>query len=128
MILEAKHLIAYLPYGVKVKSGKNTIRELAYEMKHRDNPYKFNSIPNILNGVGHNLILKPLKDIVNDSEIMDEFSEYHWNHFEISFLSELQPLNKFDHVSYAQAELILKKHYDLFGLIPNGLAIADDEK
>ena len=55
-------------------------------------------------------------------EIRDNMSEYELESMSISFV-ELPCLNKFDHVSYSTALLLIKNHFDVFGLIEKGYAI-----
>ena len=74
-------------------------------------------------------ILRPMKDIYNIEEIMDEFSEYSLEQFEITFFSGLSPaiVNKLDNISYGILRLLFKYHFDVFGLIENGLALDKNE-
>lgn len=73
------------------------------------------------------LILRPLSDLylnlTEHDEIRDEFSEYEWITFETCFMSGITPDTRFDYVTYSQAQLLFKHHFDLFGLIDKGLAV-----
>jgi hypothetical protein len=71
------------------------------------------------------MILRPLDEIKNFEEIMDEFSVNSLNAFENHFLDNTlgRSLNCFDNVNYTIIELCFKYHLDIFGLIKNGLAI-----
>ena len=120
MKLELKHLAPYLPYGLKgIETYKGSIKylisiDLTLGLKvgdlKEDYLVHFNSFKPIL---------RPLSDLKKDAEIKIlvektfETSEDGWNEFYN---------NPLDYPYYA-VEVLLKHHFDVFGLIPKGLAI-----
>lgn len=132
MKLQVNEIAPYLPYSVKVlmpKSNKKGCKKkvigtvsAVYDDATIVCHDTVNATPNRFK-----LILRQLSDLYlnlqEHDEIRDEFSEYHWDIFETSFLLGLKPINRFDHVTYSQAQLLFKHHFDLFGLIDKGLAI-----
>ena len=91
MKLKIEDLAPYLPYGLKIKTN-NQIREmLASELHHS----YYTSINNVIEGVGHKPILRPL------------------------------PFKDFTSRDYSYNEWIFffEQHHDVFGLIEQGLAI-----
>lgn len=109
MKLELKHLVGYLPYGLKVqyKSTYNDclkIRDLeiynvSYSLLMQDKP-----------------ILRPLSDLTKE-EI---------NMFSIDFKVMIKSKKKIDIKNYTtlnEAEWLFENHFDIHGLIPAGLAI-----
>jgi hypothetical protein len=71
-------------------------------------------------------ILRPLSDIKNFEDIMDEFSIRSFEAFEDHFFDRAlgRSLNCYDVVNYTIIELCFKHHLDIFDLIPKGLAIS----
>ncbi len=129
--LELKHLVPYLPYGLKIRVRLNRFScgaggklytdkdvELTYKNITKFQPMKhYNSVKPIL---------RPLSEIKQFEDIMDEFSEFSWNAFEEHFLCNIlgRSLNCFDNVNYTIMELCFKHHLDIFGLIDKGLAVS----
>tara|TARA_R110000823_G_C15725246_1_gene479131 strand:+ start:319 stop:678 length:360 start_codon:yes stop_codon:yes gene_type:complete len=114
MKLELKHLAPYLTYGLKfidIPEGYNQQRELNID--------SFNWL--LTDGKP---ILRPLKEMYQVEEIMYEFSEYDLELFETSFfILGIGCTNRFSHLNVDQYNMILKNHFDIFGLIEQGLAI-----
>jgi|TARA_B110000908_G_scaffold8145_1_gene10128 hypothetical protein len=130
MKLELEHLAPYLPYGLKLfythtkKIGQisniYTIGEgydnddIKISVDCTDGEHIWMYKP----------ILRPLKEMYQVEEIMDEFSEYHLELFETSFfILGIGCTNRFSHLNVDQYNMILKNHFDIFGLIEQGLAI-----
>jgi hypothetical protein len=119
--LELKHIAPYLPYGlngflIEQKTDCFIIgasEDYVYTDAFFDEVYYTDIKP----------ILRPLSDIKNFEDIMDEFSEYSWEVFENHFFVLGRTLNCFDSITYTIAELCFKHHIDLFGLIDKGFAL-----
>lgn len=119
--LELKYLAPYLPYGLTGLLNETNddcfiigaSEDYIYTDSSFDELYYTDIKP----------ILRPLSDIKNFEDIMDEFSEYSWEMFENAFFVLKRALNCFDSITYTIAELCFKHHLDLFGLIEKGLAI-----
>lgn len=124
--LELKHIAPYLPYGIKIIH--NLIRKDLTAVT-LDSDFIFTTT--YLGSRSKQMILisdvkpilRPLKEIKDIEEIMDEFSEYSWEVFENHFFVLGRTLNCFDSITYTIAELCFKHHIDLFDLINKGLAI-----
>ena len=74
------------------------------------------------------LILKPLKDAMKDEEFLDEFSLRELEHFTIAFFCGERNLDCFDFLCVTQYNLLLEKHYDVFGLFDEKLAISKEDQ
>lgn len=121
MELEIKHLAPYLPYGVQVTCtdlpnlsiyGVNTISE------------------KILNIIGDSTVpinklklkLYPLTNLESDITKRirrDQLSPYFWECYDMDGGIVAAVLS----CPYKDCELLLSEHFDIFGLIPAGLAI-----
>lgn len=96
MKLELKHLCAYLPYGLEMIHEKGTTHILT------------------VGNFGYRLldskpILRPLSDLTRLG------SNERWWRDQIALGIE--------RISYCDFEELLKEHYDVFNLIPEGLAV-----
>jgi len=110
--LELKHLIPYLPYGLKYKD-----RPKGYDKQ------RILNIDTLNWGLREGIpILRPLKEYENFPDIVEQFSTYSENTFKDAFFL-IDADNKFDYVNYTIMELMFKYHLDIFGLIDKGLAI-----
>ena len=119
MKLQLEHLAPYLPYGLKFTDNFGHTRELSGlsidgAMWHQEE-YNYNSrlsetMP----------IFRPLSDLPN-SEISDEFSEADYEYMETC-----QMFTDFScsRIEYGRVLLLFENHFDVFDLIPAGLAIA----
>ena len=107
MKLELKHLAPNLPYVLKIKTG-NQIRTLSIETLTTSE----NKINNVLMGVGHKPILRPLSDLNKR-----EYSEVLEN-WEYIIDKELT-----SEIMWYEWECLFEWHFDVFGLIEKGLAI-----
>lgn len=120
MKLELKHLAPYLPYGLKIKTN-NLIREMRPSQIHH---HKYTPINNVIDGTGHKPILRPLADLTKDEETfkflllmchkIDENLDY-----VCEFSGDLTNTS----LSYRAVLILITNHFDVFGLIPEGLAI-----
>ena len=71
--LELKHLAGYLPYELKIKTGKNVIRTCVLELKLPEDARYEITASMILNGsVRHLPILRPLSDLTKEIEVNGE--------------------------------------------------------
>jgi hypothetical protein len=109
--LELKHLAPYLPYGIFVGDGRTPFKLTEHNFG--------NVFPYITE-----IYLRPLSEISDFEEIMDEFSIRSWEVFEDHFFDTVlgRSLNCFDNVNYTIVELCFKYNLDIFGLIDKGLA------
>lgn len=124
--LKIEHLAPYLPYGLKIKTN-NQIRTLSIEILTTTE----NKINNVLMGLGHKPILRPLSDLTkpykNDATyaefvgirhiINDEVESEHYYYDGASRYVHIQ------HLTFSDFMILVENHFDVFGLIPNGLAI-----
>lgn len=68
MELELKHIAPYLPYGLKIKSGNYTLRNLVIEVDNYSSSHNEVSLKNVVSGIGHKPILRPLSDLTKEIE------------------------------------------------------------
>jgi len=122
MKLELKHLAPYLPYGLKCQLSKHQIKygethslvvnglsiddsgEVNIEFLHNDDLMFSNTINPV------KPILRPLADLTKLGS-----NETWWR--------DKIALGITSHLNYSEIEELLKEHYDVFNLIPAGLAI-----
>lgn len=116
--LELKHLAPYLPYNINVQWLRT--EDSSFQISE----FNFSDACWLYNRAEFKPILRPLSEIKNFEDIMDEFSEYSWEMFENAFFVLGRTLNCFDSITYTIAELCFKHHIDIFGLIDKGLAIS----
>lgn len=115
--LKLKELSPYLPYGLKIYCKYSNMKHFAiWELSVKN-------IDMVVTYDSRKPILYPLSEYTTYPEIMMEFSEYSEQEFINSFLLEISPKNRFDHISYRIAQKMFECHLDLFGLIDKGLAI-----
>jgi len=136
MILETKHLAPYLPYGLKVYDVKNEIHTMISVVDNGFNKHimtNLNAMMCTRTNIEHcKPILRPLSDsekffssifdddidvrtFLNDAYIGDDDSVYeNWEDF-LNHKPEFWLKGAFD--------VFVKYNFDVFGLIPNGLAI-----
>jgi hypothetical protein len=134
MKLELKHLAAYLPYGLKFKTDFDHIR---YQMTGLDiirSVVTLKAINNAKNSkkiaikkLGSNKpILRPLSDLTKEIEVNGERfvpkdilfrGDKSWVHFKRAMIK-----NAIHCEPYYIVEQLLEWHFDVFNLIPNGLA------
>ena len=140
MKLELKHLACYLPYGLKAytlfQDGKNTI-PLTKDVDC------YNVMSFVQNDTNYKIVLHPISDIsqlFNQFVDVMKFGKEYKSHlfFEEKPLTKLTDLfiiksklavelsiNKAQPLTapYLAIEVLLKNHFDVFGLIDAGLAI-----
>ena len=115
--LELKHLAPYLPYELEVKVI-NDRKVLAL-----NNSTLNISLDRVLKSDYCFPILRPLSEYKKYPDIIEQFSDYSLEQFEIAFFSFVNCLNKLDKVNYTIMELMFKHHLDIFDLISKGLAV-----
>jgi len=129
--LELKHLAPYLPYKVKSRDYSNTIYRLELSI---DNYYRF------VGKYADKMVLRPLSYLTKEIEVNGEkfvpiylipeyVKEYHSRYgkdrlFDNSantscIIDYIKPTS----LSYKSFDLLLSWNFDVFFLIPNGLAI-----
>lgn len=135
MKLELKHLAPYLPYGLKIEhstfqTGKRKISELtsiksnSVETEHRIYCQIENCKP----------ILRPISELLEKLDFFelgdDDNYSIEFDHGNIKLIKNLESIadNKsyFDiqFLPYAVVQQLIEWHFDIFGLIPAGLAIS----
>lgn len=136
--LELKHLAAYLPYKLQVKLNNNVV----WKPNGGEKPILKGAsatlttalLDDINEGVYDSLakfnpILRPLSDFLKETEIdgikftpKDEFDKVcNWNYGTWYGMSSYKIMK---YCPYSDLELLLKWHFDVFGLIEKGLAIS----
>jgi hypothetical protein len=126
MKLELKYLAPYLPYGLKITDGKNdTFSTLELKPQMLGVIEDVNQFYRWFVSKDFKPILRPLSDLTKEIEGENEISELHrlssYSHEVFNKLVE----NKLDpyFLEYWIFEILIKNHFDIFGLIPAGLAI-----
>jgi hypothetical protein len=133
--LTIKELSAYLPYGLKVQhttfleSGKNrvvvdTLESLCEDCATFKSSMDYYLIDPEDNECEIKPILRPLSDLTKEIEHngerfvpRDEFTDYEWDKYCCFDL----PLDRF--LPYDTFSKLIEWHFDVFNLIPQGLAI-----
>jgi hypothetical protein len=126
MKLELKHIAPYLPYDIKVEF------ELNYHSDYIPNEtkdYEYKGIC-VLHQVDfewisefktYKPILRPLSDLTKEIQIGEYFMTFK-EHLQRMFPAESMHTN-IATWSYRVVSLLFEWHFDVFQLIPNGLAI-----
>jgi len=132
--LKLEHLAPYLPYKLRIvnvlRSGQ---KESFYEMEVENENDK--GILNVLYGANQIPVLRPLSDIIKQIDIDgDKFVPLHRLLEESNFnLNEMpaDEINSYyaqftdiDFLHYNDALLLIKWHFDVFGLIEKRLALS----
>lgn len=112
MKLEIKHLVSYLPYGLKMSSHGRiyTLTGFIIELATivQDKP-----------------ILRPLSDLKDDSFI-DINNQYpntpNWDYYKEDWIVSGKNLSD-TIIEYCVMQWLIENHFDVFGLIEAGLAI-----
>lgn len=136
--LELKHLAPYLPYGLKMifegKGGRTiTLTGITNQGKYGVTITDGN-FPMWLNGSGFKPILRPLSDLTKDIEhngvsfvpsnvLYDQYSLKFNN--DGSFFLDYYEIGETDSpfTGYAIIDQLMEWHFDIYSLIPAGLAI-----
>ncbi len=122
MKLELKHLAPYLPYGLNLKINTpfgTTDRKFEIDCGHDFNLH--------LSECNIKPILRPLSDLTKEIEVNGEkFVPYEMLNYKptIKHVADY-PFSFIDlqYISYYSFDCLLEWHFDVFGLIENGLAI-----
>lgn len=122
MRLELKHLAPYLPYGLKVLANQRQrtlhgiSQDVAYLYYNGLKPYFFKEFKPIL---------RPLSDLTKEIEVNGErfvpFKWLGWNN--CLDLRDIIEDKDFQNISFEDAQKLFSLHFDIFNLIPQGLAI-----
>lgn len=119
MKLEPKHLVPYLLYDLKLIWKDGYIRNLCYtDIETMEKIGRFDS--------QHEILLRPLSDLTKEIEPIKQASlgSKYLNFRGESAQKTLSYLNgSYDKIPYGLMQLLLEDHYDVFGLIEQGLAI-----
>jgi hypothetical protein len=136
MKLEIRHLTPYFPYGLECMvsdyyngyNGTNETKKAKLNAIWSDNSYSFFDLVESERGFEKIMpILRPLSQIKEyfepifetDKEV-NEFLSYEAT----TPFSVEEILNyKFEYLPYGTCQVLLKHHFDLFGLIGEGLAV-----
>lgn len=123
--LKLEHLAPYLPYGLKINTIENELYLLDLDKNKAQSKYKGHLI-NIYEWDEIKPILRPLSDIKIDQlryiyfQVIATDSDMYGNCEEfIDYFNE----TSIEHLSYCIYSQLLEWHFDVFGLIPKGLAI-----
>lgn len=113
MKLELKHLAGYLPYEVKIYACHN---EYVLELEEDCNSEGISVRETIENY--HKPILRPLSDLTKEIEVNGEkFVPNNW------FGRKGLKLESIQDEKFHIVQKLLQWHFDIYGLIENGLAI-----
>lgn len=128
MKLELKHLAPYLPYGLKVNNNEVNLL-MVIDVRDYYKPKDLISLDSVVGSTYLKPILRPLSDLWSNNAIeedRDQLSE--WDIERIQDALAFIPMGLIhksivDKLNYDSVEYLLSKHYDVFNLIPEGLAI-----
>ncbi len=126
MKIELKHLATYLPYSLKVQHESGLTMLMTCERKKGD----FLSIESVIQRYGKP-ILRPLSDLEKEvTHNGEKFVPIDWfeeNYFTLDLHEQCQRLvsdNRWvNGCDYMLIDQLIEWHFDVFGLIENGLAI-----
>ena len=128
MKLELKHLAGYLPYELKIECKDNSeLGESSY-ISEMTGLHESGVDDNYGNNwtFGIKPILRPLSDLTKEIEVNGEKFVPHTKlggrpnlkDYDIVYLSK-----NIDNMSFGLIQKLLEWHFDIYGLIENGLAI-----
>ncbi len=138
MKLELKHLAAYLPYGLKFRISEGKIFNLNANHIFNNHTGNYKGLDK-----GAKIILRPLSDLTKEIEVggerfvpIEKLCDLYSPKFHNSYQNDkcagfvygfaahdvLNLKNIFEN-KYWQVEKLFEWHFDVFGLIPAGLAI-----
>ena len=128
--LELKHLAGYLPYGLKMKYNNDFVSPKTRNLSVDGYQYMVDNAKPILHPLSDltkyckDLGFIPITKLYFETEIFpiqDEFKNY----FEVKILFTEKVDNPLDAIalSLAHLEKLYEWHFDIHGLIENGLAI-----
>ncbi|PHR23622.1 MAG: hypothetical protein COA36_16885 [Desulfotalea sp.] len=115
MELELKHLAPYLPYGLRIKNKTTTMPLSGYYLDELEDPqFGFDDT--------YKPILRPL-DLTKEIEVNGEkFVPIDYLNNNGWLLDEFD-LIRYNQLDYGVVTKLVEWHFDVFGLIPQGLAI-----
>lgn len=120
MKLQLKHLSPYLPYGVQIEVTDFCVELGSYEQKKETYITTLDAYRLHYFNTDMRLILRPLSDLTKEIEHNGEkFVPSKLLNFDFSDLSQFD----YEYIPYNLAAFLLEHHFDIFGLIENGLAI-----
>lgn len=136
MKLELKHLAGYSPYGLKAFRENKSIPSDAFIIRGATKENVFLS-ENGLTLVDINRIkpiLHPLSDLTKQIEVNGKkfipltelLKQSNFDVEEMSFSAQLEYIEPYSNIlfmSHLDAQKLLEWHFDIYGLIPEGLAI-----
>lgn len=124
MKLELNHLAAYLPYGLRLSVIKNySIGDGFWQQKGNEADLEAAYLNVQLTHCKP--ILRPLSDLVIDENLIEDFIGLgNWCNAYDEYIDHWYPDSSYaKKAPYVIFEYFLANHYDVFGLIDNGLAI-----
>jgi len=121
MKLELKHIVPYLPYGLKIMTDYDGVQEVSslpdfYHVSYYNKETDAGDDPHIKSV---RPILHSLSDLTQDSKDYMKFS----GDACLSICEESHLWNLTESWSYDDVSKLFELHYDVFGLIEKGLAI-----
>lgn len=121
--LTIEKLAPYLPYNLKAASfsGNKLSKSLVLQHGFIHCGSGFLSVEHILNSERYKPILRPLSDLTKEIEVNGQRFMPSLT-LRLSYTGEMIVLNPATW-SYRVIEILFKCHFDVFGLIPAGLAI-----
>lgn len=125
MKLELKHLSAYLPYGLMCElKDQKKIKIAKLCGAYIDNSYAFFDTVESEHGYdGIKPILRPLSDLTKDENFYINFCDMFISENHIDYICESKNNISNSGLSYSCIIFLLEHHFDVFGLIDQGLAI-----
>ncbi len=120
MKLETKHVLPYVLYGVKILTEKNLLdkKDIICTLQPSNFPNNWNTDFN------SKIILRRCEDLLLDKwKFLDELSstETQTELYNIANTSDREWV--LSYTSFGFVQFLLKNHFDIFDLIPKGLAI-----
>ncbi len=123
MKLELKHLAPYLPYRLKIKTkhGWHTMETLNDWEVNGDHEESFSYEDHENQDVEFKPILRPLSDLTID--LFNELKLSSYMRTQIGVFGFNIEWGIMETCPYTDFEILLSNHFDVFGLIEEGLAI-----
>jgi hypothetical protein len=129
MEIELKHLSGYLPYGLKALN--TSMYNNGFRLKHSVKTLVL--IPSNLeiglkdiDGIKEKPILHPLSDLTKEIEVNGErfVPSHEYDYLRFEEISTFKGgCNAMKFIQVRELELLYEMHFDIHGLIENGLAI-----
>lgn len=120
--LELKHLVPYLPYGLKVYVQDYGIELVIVFIKD-----EVITIEDNASFCGIKPILRPLSDLTKEIEINGEklypFIIYNDDDLDKKLIKFIKGDYSYSHLPYWIVQKLFELHFDVYGLIADGLAI-----